>query len=791
MLGNRFAAGARLAAIPTLIGLLFMSGGFGLGWCKWLRVESMPMENGVISNSFLKVDVYKDPFKIAVKDKNGVVLLEMVDGIRYTFVHKEKAKEIVAWQFLKESGIEQWKEAKYVVGAEKTDDALLLKLSHRFKGETDVILNFTLEDRKLTVNSEMTGKDMVNRVAISLSSDDRDTYFGMGEHMNSPEHSGSVVRNWSQEGAMGIGNLSKIAPNLSFNPFPLGQDTTYYPMPFFLNTKGYGFLLDDPHYSRWDFKKEKADRVDIVNWNNSFNFIVYYGPAPLDIIEEMTSHIGRITVPKPWAFAPWNVAIGGAEVTRQVAETVRREKIPTSAIWSEDWWWDETTPKLPRSKEWSLNRKRYPDFEKMIEELHRNGLKQLIYFQPYIFMDSDLFKEGAANGYFTMNQDGSPAILSVTFAKKVQIDLTNPEAVKWWQGKLFQKCIDLGVDGWMTDYGEYTPPLSKSHDGRNGWELHNVYPVLWARATREFFERARPNGDYTFFVRAGYIGTPKYASIMWTGDSNTNWEKYDGIPSVISAATSVGISGFPIVATDIAGMHCVMSPPADKELFIRWTELGAMLPVMRNHRGNDFCNNWKFDDDRETLEAYKKYAMLHTALFPYFYTLAYDAARHGWPITRHLALHYSKDPESLKTHYQFLIGDRLLVAPVIKEKARKWIVYFPPGEWIDYFTGKKFSGPAHAEVEAPLDHIPMFVKSGAIIPHFDSRIDTLVEENRADLFGWSDANSSIKFIFYGQGKDTFKLWDGTEVVCEKQPGADGKCEMTNVTTARKYSFQFK
>ena len=110
-----------------------------------------------------------------------------------------------------------------------------------------------------------------------------------------------------------------------------------------------------------------------------------------------------------------------------------------------------------------------------------------------------------------------------------------------------------------------------------GWAVHNDYSRLWALTAYEFWERTRPDGDYVFFMRAGYTGSWKYAPVMWTGDSNMNWEGYDGLPSTIPTVNSVGISGFPITSTDIAGYHCIVSPPSDKELFFRWTELGALL----------------------------------------------------------------------------------------------------------------------------------------------------------------------------------------------------------------------
>jgi alpha-glucosidase len=349
---------------------------------------------------------------------------------------------------------------------------------------------------------------------------------------------------------------------------------------------------------------------------------------------------------------------------------------------------------------------------------------------------------------------------------------------------------DYGVDGWMHDFSEYTPADAMFANGRDGWAMHNEYPVLWASLGREFWEAERPDNDWVFFMRAGYTGSWKYAPLMWTGDQNMDWEHYDGIPSVIPAVNSVGISGSPVTSTDISGYHCipVIDKPADKELFFRWTELGAMLPVMRIHESSGCPNNWLFDNDRETLQLWKKYAELHVSLFPYFYTLVYEAAEKGWPVARHLMLEYPDDPGSLDEEYEFLVGDRLLVAPVIVDQARERDVYFPPGEWIGFWSGERFHGPGRVTVPAPRDTIPLFVKSGTLVPIFDARIDTLVKTDREGLHGWNDADASIKAIFFGEGRDELTLWDRTVIRCMSD---EQRCDFSGAPVPRTNSYEFR
>lgn len=152
---------------------------------------------------------------------------------------------------------------------------------------------------------------------------------------------------------------------------------------------------------------------------------------------------------------------------------------------------------------------------------------------------------------------------------RAQIDLTNPDAVRWWQDTIYDRAARFGVDGWMNGFGEYVGATTVSSDGRLGWEVHNDSPRLWPRTAREFWEERRPDGDWVFFSRAGYTGIWRYSPVVWTGDQRTDWSKGDGLPTVIPAVQSLGISGVPVVATDIGGLLCLTTPPTDRELYYR------------------------------------------------------------------------------------------------------------------------------------------------------------------------------------------------------------------------------
>jgi len=553
-----------------------------------------------IRSAKLTAQVQSHPFVMRITDSSGATLLETADVIRFTTVRGQKSPS--------DKGREEpWTEAGTVVALRDSKDRIEIEFGAGINQPSlaQAAIYF-MNENSLRVECRVLNKPEVNRLVIKFKSGPDEKYFGMGERFASAEQRGKRIYNWTEEGCV-IGCKDTIK--------------TYFPVPFFLNPSGYGFLLDDTHYSEFDFAKAKSDVLEITNWNNKFNFIIFYGPKPLQVIENMTAYTGRVKIPPEWAFAPWVSATAaklqgtkdGPSHVRKVMNDCRRNQIPASAVWSEDWVWVNPVLMIYSDKiEWKLNRQRYRDYEQLAKDLHEQGFKFLSYFAPYLGVKTSGFKEGAEKGFLAKDNEGKAAVFHWLVARVGEPDLTNPEAREWWQKNFFQKSVDLGADGWMHDFSEYTPASAKFSDGRDGWAVHNDYPRLWDMTAREFFEKARPDNDFVFFIRAGYTGSWKYAPVMWTGDQNMNWEKFDGIPSVIPALNSAGISGFPIGATDIAGYHCVASSPTDKELFFRWTQLGALHPVMRTHESSGCTNNWLFNSDQETLMHFKKYAALHT-----------------------------------------------------------------------------------------------------------------------------------------------------------------------------------
>jgi alpha-glucosidase (family GH31 glycosyl hydrolase) len=203
----------------------------------------------------------------------------------------------------------------------------------------------------------------------------------------------------------------------------------------------------------------------------------------------------------------------------------------------------------------------------------------------------------------------------------------------------------------------------------------------------------------------------------------------------------------------------IISDGYDRELWVRWAEFGALTPVMRDHpwsRPKFSVDLWH---DPGTIALFRRYAILHTSLLPYFATYAAEAHRTGVPILRHLVLQYPEDPRSATAEYQYLLGENLLVAPVIEQGAVTRKLYLPKGDWLNYWTGDHLTGGADVTVPAPLDQIPILVRAGAILP--------LKPDNQTATLNWSDPNLLAGPLVWkaypskASGTSTFTLPDGT------------------------------
>jgi len=289
------------------------------------------------------------------------------------------------------------------------------------------------------------------------------------------------------------------------------------------------------------------------------------------------------------------------------------------------------------------------------------------------------------------------------------VDLWNPDAFEWIKAVIKRNMIGIGMAGWMADFGEYLPVDAVLHGGVDGLLAHNEYPVLWARANAEAVRESGKEGRICFFMRSGWAGSATHAQGFWAGDQLVNWSQDDGLPSVIPAGISAGISGMGNWHFDIGGYTTVAWIKRSRECFMRWAELAAFTPVMRTHEGNRPESNAQFYSDPALLSHFARMASAWTALAPYHQALADEYAETGLPPIRHPWIHYEKDSELRRLQYQYMYGRDMLIAPVSRPDRDLWEAWLPDDEWVHLWTSREFRGGA-VTIDSPLGYPPVFYR---------------------------------------------------------------------------------
>jgi alpha-D-xyloside xylohydrolase len=315
------------------------------------------------------------------------------------------------------------------------------------------------------------------------------------------------------------------------------------------------------------------------------------------------------------------------------------------------------------------------------------------------------------------------------------IDLTNPAAVAW----LKQDLLDFlsgpegsHIDGFFMDRGDEPDVRSTAadvyHDGRNGRQVHNWYPVEFQKIMRDVIDRARP-GDGFLIARPGYTGSQAYV-MRWGGDTHS----VDGFaipetPDVNAASTDLGLRsvlislqraafmGTAYWGSDIGGYNAW----TDREVYARWIEVGFASPLMRFHgQGGTPWKTTQGTFDQGLLDVYKRYVVLRTEMNGYLTKAAGEAAKRGLPMARPLSFEWPDQKAALDRWDEWMLGDDLLVAPVWKSGSRSRVVWIPPGTWVSMWDHSKVEGPKEITVKAPLDQLPMWARPGS--PLLDLKI---------------------------------------------------------------------
>jgi alpha-glucosidase len=239
-------------------------------------------------------------------------------------------------------------------------------------------------------------------------------------------------------------------------------------------------------------------------------------------------------------------------------------------------------------------------------------------------------------------------------------------------------------------------------------KVHNKWPLLWSRLNRQAIREAGRGSDTVFVSRTGFAGTGAQTMLASTGEMNAGWGASDGLPAALNASLSLGMSGIGLSVSEVGGNLSFMAKRT-KELFLRWLEWSAFTPVMYLVEGNP--KGWQFDTDEDTLKQFARMVNIHTALAPFLRSCVRECASDGMPVMRPMILSFPDQKELANLNDQYMLGDEMLVAPVIRKRQKERSLILPEGYWIHLWTGKQYTG-GQTTVHAPLGKPPVFYRPG-------------------------------------------------------------------------------
>ena len=583
--------------------------------------------------------------------------------------------------------------------------------------KNDIILEkgkiiLKIEDNNIHFIPE--GLDGFNMMWFKLPSNKSEGFYGTGEIFTEFNLKGQKATIWvaehinvKQTTIKMLNNLVGLK-NLNFCR-KFGAYESYYEQPTFISSNKYFYHSDATARSVFKFDKDQT----IIQTDQIAPFWISYAEDFESLMTNLTDIVGRQPELPDWVYDGQILGIqGGTDIMMEKYNKVVAHNGKVNGIWIQDWEGRRVTAVGKQLFwNWEWDKELYPNLDKKIKELNKQGVKVLGYCNPFLAIEKPLYKEATAKGYCVKDKDGNDYLVKITTFPAAMVDLTNPDAYIWIKEIIKKNLIDFGLSGWMADFGEYLPTDSVLFSGENAELVHNTWPALWAKVNREAVEESGKLGEIMFFTRAGYTGSPSKTLMMWNGDNHPDFSKDFGLPSIVPAMLSLTLCGCGLSHSDIGGYTSIMNLRRDMDVYKRWFEMNAFSPLMRGHEGLNPDINVQFDANDDILDFASKMSRIHVALKPYLKEAVEKNAKEGVGVVRPLFFYYD-EKEAYNNGYEYLLGRDILVAPVMRPKATKRKVYLPEDEWIHLWSQQEYKGGTYV-IDAPYGQIPVFIRKNA------------------------------------------------------------------------------
>lgn len=577
-------------------------------------------------------------------------------------------------------------------------------------------------------------------------------YYGLGEKGGSLNKKGCYTENYNTD-------------------FPETDDDSlmfYKTIPFYIGVKDthtYGIFFDNSCRSFFDMGKSYEDRIFFGACGGQIQYYFILGDTIKSVVSEYSNLTGKMELPPLWSlgYQQNRFSYCTQEEVLDVAENFEKKEIPIDVMYLDIDYMDGfrvMTFKTPH----------FSNAKKMIKTLHDKGIKTVAILDPGVKVDEEygVYQRGLANNHFTTKQDGSLFVGQVWPGDSAFPDFSNERTRTWWKKELKEFIKTYELDGIWNDMNEpcvfdndcKTLLDTCLHNGDFGMmehkEFHNRYGLEMSRSSCEAQKELNPKARQFSMTRATYAGGQRYSSI-WTGDNLSLWSQ---MRMSIGMNANLGMSGFSFVGNDVGGFGL----DSTNELFIRWMQLGAFLPIFRNHSNAHTRRQEPWSFGSNTQEIVKKAIALRYEILPYIYHLFYESSQTGLPIFRPMVMEFQDDRNVLNMVGQFMLGESLLVAPVVQEGEREKTVYLPKGNWYLYHTNKKFSGGKTYQLSCSLEEILVFVKEGSILPTYQKAYKNT--QNQPDTFVYKVYGETAKTQHYYDDGESVEHLNKAYNLCE-------------------------
>lgn len=517
--------------------------------------------------------------------------------------------------------------------------------------------------------------------------------YGLGERFTSFVKNGQVVETWNKDGGT-------------------GSDQAYKNVPFYMTNRGYGVFVNHPGDVSFEVASEKVSRVQFSVPGQQIEYFVIYGPTPREVLEKYTSLTGKPALPPAWSFGLWLTTSFTTSYDEQTCtefiQGMSDRDLPLHVFHFDCFWMREFN-----WCDFKWDPRTFPDPPAMLARLKERGLRICVWINPYIGQRSHLFHEGMEHGFLLKKPNGDVWQTDQWQPGMGIVDFTNPAATDWYSSKL-RELVDMGVDCFKTDFGERIPTDVAYFDGSDPVRMHNFYPYLYNQAVFNVLKEARGEGEATLFARSATAGCQQFP-VHWGGDC---YSSFESMAESLRGGLSLCLSGFGYWSHDIGGFEG--TPPV--EVYKRWIAFGLLSSHSRLHGSSSYRVPWVYDT--EAVDVLRFFTKLKCKLMPYLYAKAAEAALTGVPMMRAMVLEFPDDRASDYLDRQYLLGESLLVAPVLSFDGSV-DYYVPTGRWTKFLTGEVVEGPGWVHESHDFLSAPLLVRPNSIIAvgAIDSRPD--------------------------------------------------------------------